>query len=658
MLYNSFIRTIILLLPSVAAALIDSIIHEKLHSKKQSRQNKDSDSFDIILLHLLISILVYIVLSVVAVAVYAFWRSRHGLSNFDAICDNLIGYYIKAHLGEFFLAPTLVYIATQVVRLKQGTRIIVSILLVVTLIFSPFIISFEAPNKFPMETEILTELRSKNVPYEGRFFDITHFRQRIEDGYWIGERANPEPEMDYENADYEYYFEDNPSSLDEYVDNCVYFRDKYDSENARFWLDKAYEFYLSGGESSLNAVGRMWFYKGEYENSDYYITAAETFANNGEYYNVALSYENAYEQNSQEDSFALLSLEYYIKAVSIDDSPLKSLESFKTVICSFGASNMMSPDYYIKYVRDMHKIVPKDIFLSVLILNDDYAKGNYQYSDKELTDGILAKEEYANCPKLMILHTLCEEEIDSSCESIYELLLTHEDFFEPEDKINLAWLLYQTGEYVKAYQIAAGMYDCIDETESIVLLRAESFLQNEVALSETDKETLYRDVSETIEQEDISIECLQRLKLVQCILAGKLGLDPNFTNLSEICTDLFGEQSITGMYIVASLDCREGLYSDTIELCNKILERIDSPNYFYNSVLFLKSDALMSCAKNVSREERQFYYEEAERILNTVKENIGNDYITCLQKLNELYKVMDNRDQELQEITEMLMHLQ
>jgi len=435
------------------------------------------------------------------------------------------------------------------------------------------------------------------------------------------------------------------------VNNCVYYRDIEDDENAAYWIERAYEFYLAGGSSYQNAVGRMWFYKGCYEDSDYYLKAAETFIDNGEYYNAALSYDVLYDENAKAD-YSHLALDYYIKAVSDDDSSTKSISKFKDIICAVGLTDTMV------YVRGMQALAPEDAFLCALVLNDNYATGKNTHSDEELTETILANVEYAYCPKLMILRALYNQgELPAECADIYELYTTHVDFFEPEDQINLAWMLYQSEEYVKAYQIAVGMFDSTEQKEHSVLLRAESFLQNEVALSETDKEVLYRDVTEAIDAGTASTESLQRLRLVQCILAGKLGLDPNFTNLSEICTSLFGEQSVTGMYIVASLDCREGKYDESIAMCNKILDQIEAPNYFYNSVLFLKADALMSRAKNAYQEERQTQYEEAERILNTVRENIGNDYITCLQKLNELYKVMDNRDQELQEIADILTHL-
>ncbi len=151
--------------------------------------------------------------------------------------------------------------------------------------------------------------------------------------------------------------------------------------------------------------------------------------------------------------------------------------------------------------------IPEDVFLSVLLLNDNYVSGKNTYSDEELVNNILAKEKYAHCPKLMILHALYNQgELPAECADIYELYLSHGEFFEPEDQVNLAWMLYKTEEYVKAYQIAVGMFDSTGEKEHSVLLRAESFLQNEVALSETDKETLYRDVSKVIDAGTASVQ--------------------------------------------------------------------------------------------------------------------------------------------------------
>ena len=649
MAYNSIVGTLIILLSSLAATLLDSAINDRKHSKKQNNTDDKVNVGNELFSHLLISFVIYVVISVAIVAFYALVRSIHGISSFLIIFENLIGYYIKKHAIEFFFVPIFAYALTQLMHINRRKKIAISIAISVLLIFSPIVIQFDAPNRFPMESEILTELRSINIPYEGRLVNIAHFREKTDDGYWIEERLEPEPDGG-ESAD-EYFFEENPSTLTEYVNNCAYYFNNEDGENAAYWIEKAYEFYLAGGSASQNAIGRMWFYKGYYEDLDYYLKAAETFINDDEYYNAALSYLALYEENPKSDYLYPI-LECYIQAVSFDDSSIQSQRRFKDIVCNVELNDMMT------YVKEMHDRIPEDVFLSALLLNDNYVSGKNTYSDEELVNNILAKEKYAHCPKLMILHALYNQgELPAECADIYELYLSHGEFFEPEDQVNLAWMLYKTEEYVKAYQIAVGMFDSTGEKEHSVLLRAESFLQNEVALSETDKETLYRDVSEVIDAGTASTESLQRLRLVQCILAGKLGLDPNFTNLSEICTSLFGEQSVTGMYIVASLNCREGMYDETIAMCNKILNQIEAPNYFYNSVLFLKADALMNCAKNSSRDERQPLYEEAEHILNTVRENIGNDYITCLQKLNELYKVMDNRDQELQEIADILMHL-
>jgi len=171
MSYNSVIEVAILVLSSLAATLFDSAIEDSIQEKMGIKSN----NFIMLLIHFAVSLLAYVALSVGVVAIYACCRSQDGISNFSTVFENLIGYYIKSHIIEFLVVPTLAYVFTRIIELSKYVKLLIAIFVCALLFISPKLIYFEAPNKLPMESEILTELRSINVPYEGQLMNITHF---------------------------------------------------------------------------------------------------------------------------------------------------------------------------------------------------------------------------------------------------------------------------------------------------------------------------------------------------------------------------------------------------------------------------------------------------------------------------------------------------
>lgn len=68
-----------------------------------------------------------------------------------------------------------------------------------------------------------------------------------------------------------------------------------------------------------------------------------------------------------------------------------------------------------------------------------------------------------------------------------------------------------------------------------------------------------------VEIEPIKNPITARLRLVQCILAGRIGIDTSYKGLSEICEELFHTDSKTGLYIIASLSHQDSDEAHAIE---------------------------------------------------------------------------------------------
>lgn len=317
---------------------------------------------------------------------------------------------------------------------------------------------------------------------------------------------------------------------------------------------------------------------------------------------------------------------------------------------------------------------------------------------------------YKNCPKLMILNNvyLFRAGMPFSCEEIYELYKNHPEYFEEEDRVNLVWLLYESGEYIKTYTISKAVMNPDDESTdnidgtseeaseeamstkdpqtseedekedqiditaeefkyTMLLIRAESYLQDSESLSEVDQNTLYRDITNALEdfgfanteldnaefnsdneKGNILIEdpIVARLKLAQCILAGRIGIDISYKGLSNICEQLFNTDSETGLYIVASLLYQDGNYEQSVDICEKILSTAKTKNDFQSRVLLLEADAWISLAEKADVEQvRMDCYGNAETILSAVRKMAQNDYIASSQRLVKLYEAMGREDE-------------
>ena len=71
--------------------------------------------------------------------------------------------------------------------------------------------------------------------------------------------------------------------------------------------------------------------------------------------------------------------------------------------------------------------------------------------------------------------------------------------------------------------------------------------------------------------------------------------------------------------------------------------------------MFLKTDILIGLASE-NTENAQGYYDEAVTILEALRENVESDYVSCLERLHELYGFL-GRDSDKARIETLLISI-
>ena len=709
---------------SVVSSLLQDIArdsHKKQIKRKHNRDTKKEDVGTAVLIGIATFIILYVLICTLTVLVYAFIQGQRIGGSTMAVFESMWGYYIWSNLWGFIIIPGVVSFIKWLMKISLGSKvyaikILVAVVSSVVLIASPFLTRAETISSFPMEEEILTELRTMDFPYEDRIFSIEHFSSMMSEGYWTAD--NPKPDTSNSNENNNSREETAPTkniadmTFGELVDAADYYTSVGSYFNAVECLERAYEIYEARGGDALgdwNSVGRMFYYMSQNDMGNYYEQGADAFLQDNEYRNALYCYRELIEVISGKEAKS----EVARKMLSLWTNIANSDENNAYVVGLIENAYVQTFDEgYSPLSEELSAICENGIdspLLQILNITNHVSEGNYE--DGERIVDLLQTDKYADCPKLQILSNVYRFHSgqEFSCETLYELYRSYPDFFEEEDRINLVWLLYESGEYIKTYEVSANMKEKIDESEDtsedtednsetleetisgdvlekcqMLLIRTESYLQDSEAFSGVDEVELYKDITETLsalgvddtgEEEtesdndeektdnntakQINNPIAARLRLSQCILAGRIGIDISYAGLSDICEELFKTDSKTGLYIVAALSYQDGVNNKTVELCNQILNMSDTQDDFQSRVLLLKADALISLASdaNASEEQKSAYYDEAEKVLLAVRDMARNDYVASSQRLANLYEVLGIYD-EAHEIQENLMKLQ
>lgn len=697
--YNYFL----MVASSLVAALLKDIVRDIINcifgrgdrdKKKGDKENSRIDIVISIVVEMLYA-LFYLGLCALTVYVYAIVRMGDIRGSVNIIYHNMLNRYFWSNVPSFIIVPVIVGIIKWLLNIRKTKftciiKFIIAIAAGVLLVFSPHLINPGKVADLPMESEILAELRSMDFPYEDRIFNSEHLKILFLNGYWTADNLRPTSNNGFGSEEKE----EKPTpdkdvsrmSFEELMAAVKYYYLEGDTTNAVSYLNAAYDRYQEQGENRINnwnAIGCMFYYMGVYVESAYYRDGVEAFLQDNEYINALYCYRNL---------FDILYGHYGPNDSDTIDVAKEMIGLLGTIITE-GQSNeyvvSLIEKAYVKTFVDGYNSLQEDLdilcrnqidspLLQTLNIVNHVAGGKYE--DWETLSALLQENKYKNCPKLLILSDVYRFHLgqEYSVEPLYQLYKEYPDYFEYEDRINLVWLLYESGEYIKTYEVSRELTEGIGDEENsyfdspdntgaeidgaaddkslkyqILLIRAESYLQDSLSLSEVDENKLYMDVTDALKELDVvSIEPIKnpitaRLRLVQCILAGRIGLDTSYKGLSEICEELFHADSKTGLYIIASLSHQDGNETRTIALCNQIIVMVDTKDNFQSRVLMLKADALIVLAAKdeISQEQKNSFYDEAEDILIKVRDMAQNDYIASSRRLVEVYEATGRYDE-------------
>ena len=625
------------------------------------------------------------------VYVYAVIRAAD-VHDVDLIFNNMFDRYFMSNLPSFVIVPAIVGMIKWLINIRKtgftyAIKVIAALAAGLLLIFSPYIINPGKVADLPMEAEILTELRSMDFPYEDRIFDAAHLQLLFYDGYRTADVLIPagdggSSDNSGQNEIAEPTKDIDRMSFRELIDAAAYYSAKNDMDQVTMYLDAAYRIYQEQGAEQINdwnTIGRMFYFMGKHKKSAYYRDGAEAFLQNNEYKNALYCYGNLFDELYDENR------PDHPDTIDTAREMMKLLEKLMTEGQSDAYVVGLIESAYVKTFAEGYHPLQAELdalcrneidspLLQTLNLVNHVAGGNYE--DGETLKALLQEDKYKNCPKLLILDDIYKFHAgqEYTAEPLYQLYKEHADYFEQEDRINLVWLLYESGEYIRTYEVSGELSgeQSMDESADdkslkyvMLLIRAESYLQDSRLLSEVDENKLYLDVTDALKElgadstEPVKDPSTARLKLVQCILAGRIGIDTSYKGLSEICEELFHTDSRTGLYIVASLSHQDGNELKTITLCNQIIQMSDTKDHFLSRAFLLKADALIALAAKdeTGQEQKNLYYNEAEDILINVRNMAQNDYIASSQRLVTVYEATGRYD-EAHVIEEELMKFQ
>lgn len=730
--YNYFLMVasslVAVLLKDIARDIIKCILGSGDRDKKKG--DKENNRIDIVISIVveMLYALFYLGLCALTVRVYASVRMGDIRGSVNIIYNNMLNRYFWSNVPSFIIVPVIVGIIKWLLNIRKTKftcviKIIIAIAAGVLLVFSPHLINPGKVADLPMESEILAELRSMDFPYEDRIFNSEHLKILFLTGYWTTDNLRP---TSNDNSFGSEEKEEKPKpdkdvshmSFKELITAVEYYYSEYDTDNAVIYLYAAYDRYQEQGENQINnwnAIGRMFYYMGVYFESAYYRDGVKAFLQDNEYINALYCYRNLFN----------ILYDHYGPNDSGTIDVAKEMIGLLGTIITEGQSNeyvvSLIENVYVKTFVDGYNSLQEDLDIlcrnqidSPLLLTLDIVNhvADGKYEDGETLSALLQENKYKNCPKLLILYNVYKFHLGQEyfVEPLYQLYKEYPDYFEHEDRINLVWLLYESGEYIRTYEVSRELTEEIGDEENsyfdspdntgaeidgaaddkslkyqMLLIRAESYLQDSLSLSGVDENKLYMDVTDALKELDVvsigsesnlgkmddldkandenkkdvpdtennlEIEPIKnpitaRLRLVQCILAGRIGIDTSYKGLSEICEELFHADSKTGLYIIASLSHQDGNETRTIALCNQIIVMVDTKDNFQSRVLMLKADALIVLAAKdeISQEQKNSFYDEAEDILIKVRNMTQNDYIASSRRLVEVYEATGRYDE-------------
>lgn len=643
--FDSWYGFVVSFASALASEFLFSLVRQFIRSrrKKASTQDQKQSSW----LEIAMYILGYALFLMLAVVCYVLIHHSVDLGNGAMVFDKTLSALWAKYKHELIVLPIVVTVAKRMDRrCSQRIRLLVIVFLIFALALSPLLVTHPSHHT-ALEPLLLSEFKGMPYPFVTRFYDPDGLARFVAEGY-VGGDDGDEPNGDGEGRDelLELPTED-PRDMDflSLMRAARICSQLGETDRQRIYVDAAYALYEKdravdeAGNPAWGEIGRMWFYKGSLDdNPEFYYRAGDVYESVEDYGNAVICYIPAYLGNPN-DAYAEKAISAFIR--DNPDNVSRQIDDFVILLQARHAGS-------IPYMDEMRQRYPDDMAIQLVMIMRDIQEGHFAQDDVETARRFAADPKYFWCPKLAIIEAYWGIEDGVDCEGIYDRYMNYEWIFEPEDRANLAWMLYMSGEYGKAYSVIASATVNRDGDNGIIpdvyYLAAELCMQD--SMLHIDESWLMEHMRRETDLSWYDENSRIRMNVVGVLLANRLGKSADYGFLGDSLGSLFDGATFSERMILATADYECGNYRSCVMRCRE-MQSSDIPEESTHRLLFLKADALMAYANEVDdRQARMELLQEAETDMNAVREAVEDDYIECLKKLSNIYDNMGDRQDD------------
>lgn len=548
---------------------------------------------------------------------------------------------------DMVAVPIVITLARRIDnRLSQRIRVFAIAFLVFALVMSPLLVTYPSQHT-GLEPLLLSEFKGRPYPFVTRFYDPKGLAGYIINGY-VGEDDNGKLNGGQESQDeaLEIPTEDPEGMAFVPLMRAASISARLgETERQKMYVDAAYALYEKkqavdeAGNPAWHEIGLMWFYKGSLDkNAEFYYQAGIAYESAEDHGNALICFIPAYLGNPN-DVYAEKAIKAFINQDAEDVS-----KQYTNFLMQLQAQHKGS----IPFMDEMRQKYPDNLAIQLVAIMRDIQEGRFSQGDVEIVRRFLADEKYYWCPKLAIIEAYWGIGKNVDYKEIYKRYLEYEWIFEPEDKVNLAWMLYMSGEYSKAYSVAATATEEQDGNNR--LIPDAYFFAAEICMQDP---MLNIDESRLLERMPGKTNLLWydensriRINIIGVLLSNRIGKSVDFEILASNLKSIFDGASFSERMILATADYECGNNQSCVMRCREIQASGDFDGNEHR-LLFLKADALMAYANEVEDQQTRIkLLQEAETDMESIRRTVEDDYIEWLQKLSAIYDCMEDRQND------------
>lgn len=581
------------------------------------------------------SILTYVLIYIVLIlfSIFAYNVSVNGLK-FDSF-----GLQIKAFWDQYaftmIATPLLIKFVNIIdISSNQGLRIGAAVLLIMLMVFSPFFLSFPE-RQSAIEPLLLEQFHEIPFPYVTKFYNYYGFWKEAGTHFERSGRQSDTVELPDGTTE--------GLSFDELMNNAYICRGR-NEDLTKIYTDAAYQKFENGEHGTPFHIGLMWSYMGFlYTNPEYHANGGEVFESDDDFRNAAVSYRDAYEIN-EEPQYAEKAMEMYYRVISSDPST-DGIEYAESFVCYLQEHYN---DTSIPYLSEICELVPDNMIMQLVRTLRNISAQSVTEDDIDEMNYFLDTDRFEENAKLLLTRAYCQMICGETFETdeIYDLYEYDSALFYPEDNINLAWLMYLNNEYGKAYKLAVEAVNKIPSKDDgnvniegllndAYPLIAEIYLQDDDVASVNTGRLLEKliDVDTSWYDENSRL----RFQIMTLLFAAKSGIRVDMSNVASMSLNLFNGEGFDDRLLQATVAFESEEYENCRNMCLEMLE-MDPTGRDKHRVQFLYTDTLLKLAE-ADPEKKDEYLADAEEEMNSVRNDVEDDYVGCLRRLHTIYNL-------------------